>query len=66
MDEILEGLTEKVGLSKEQAEAVLAFLKENAPKLGELLGSDVIESVTDKLPGGLGGALGGLFGGGDD
>jgi hypothetical protein len=66
MDEILEGLISKVGLSKEQAEAVLAFLKENAPKLGELLGGDALEGVADKLPGGLGGALGGLLGGGDD
>ena len=66
MDEIIEGLIEKTGISKEQAEAVLTFLKENAPKVTELLGSDAAAGIAEKLPGGLGGALGGLLGGGDD
>lgn len=66
MDEIIEGLIAKVGLSKEQAEGVLEFLKENGPKVVELLGSGALAGVADKIPGGLGGALGGLLGGGDD
>jgi hypothetical protein len=66
MDEIIEGLIAKTGISKEQAEAVLTFLKENGPKVIELLGNDTVAGVADKLPGGLGGALGGLLGGGED
>lgn len=66
MDDIIEGLIAKTGISKEQAEAVMTFLKENGPKVIELLGSDGIAGVASKLPGGLGGALGGLLGGGQD
>jgi hypothetical protein len=59
MEELLSGLTEKVGLDKETAEKVIAFLKENAGKLPEMLGGDTMDAIKDKLPGGLGGLLGG-------
>ena len=49
MDEIIEGLIEKTGISKEQAEAVLTFLKENGPKVTELLGSDAVAGVAEGL-----------------
>lgn len=58
MDELINGLVEKVGINKEQAEGVISFLKENASKLPELMGGG-LEDLKDKLPG----ALGGLFGG---
>ncbi|MEM6995490.1 MAG: hypothetical protein AAF721_33580 [Myxococcota bacterium] len=48
----------KVGISEEQATQVIEFLKENADKVPELLGSDALASIKDKLPGGLGGLLG--------
>ncbi len=60
MDEMINGLVAKTGISKEQAEKVVAFLKENATKVPGWLGStDVGQSIKDKLPGGLGGMLGG-------
>ncbi len=59
MEEIIEGLMNKVGLSEEKAQEVIAFLKEHADKLPALLGSS---GIADKLPGGLGS----MFGGGDD
>ena len=51
MDELLNGLIEKVGLDKETAEKVIAFLKDNASEIPELLAKS---GVADKLPGGLG------------
>ncbi len=58
MEEIINGLMEKVGLDKEQAEGVIEYLKENASKLPELLGGG-LDDLKDKLPGALGGLLGG-------
>ena len=56
MDELIQGLMTKVGLSKEKAEQVAAFLSENASKLPEWLGkSDQLKELGKKLPGGLGG-----------
>lgn len=61
MDELLNGLIARVGLDKETAEKVIAFLKENASELPQMLAkSGLQEKITSKLPGGLGG----LFGGG--
>ncbi|MCA9634528.1 MAG: hypothetical protein KC420_00650 [Myxococcales bacterium] len=61
MDEIINGLITKVGLDKETAEKVIAFLKEHADDLPGLLAkSGLQDKITSKLPGGLGG----LFGGG--
>ncbi len=55
MDEMVQQLVQKVGLDEEKAAAVVAFLKENVGKIPEWLGgSDMLESLKDKLPGGLG------------
>lgn len=51
MDELISGLTEKVGLDKETAEKVVAFLKENASEVPGWLAK---AGIADKLPGGLG------------
>lgn len=55
MEEMIQQLVQKVGLDEEKAAQVVEFLKENAAKIPEWLGgSDVLESLKDKLPGGLG------------
>jgi len=51
MDDLIEGLTEKVGIDKETAEKVVAFLKEHASEIPALLAK---AGLADKLPGGLG------------
>ncbi len=51
MDDIIEGLTEKVGIDKETAEKVVAFLKDHADEIPALLAK---AGLADKLPGGLG------------
>lgn len=53
MDQLIQGLTAKVGLSKEQADQVVAFLKEHADQVPGWLGLD-LGALKDKLPGGLG------------
>ena len=63
MDAIINGLIEKVGLDKETAEQVIAFLKEHADQLPALLAQTGLEdkipdAIKDKIPGGLGGLLG--------
>lgn len=56
MEEMIEGLMSKVGLSKEKAEQVVEFVKDNASKLPEWLGkSDMVKDIAGKIPG-----LGGL------
>ena len=53
--ELLEGLMSKVGLSREKAEEVIAFLKENASKLPELVNNnETLSGLAAKRPGGLG------------
>ena len=59
MDKLLDELTAKVGLDREAAEKVVQFLKDNAHRLPELLGSDAAKGLLNKLPGGLGGIFGG-------
>lgn len=59
MDELIRGLIDKVGLNKDMAEKVVAFLKENADDVPKWLASS---GISQALPGGLGNALGGLFG----
>ena len=62
MEELISGLVQKVGLSREKAEQVADFLARNADKVPEWLGqSDMVKEYAGKLPGGLGG----MFGGGD-
>ena len=60
MDDLIQGLISKVGLDKDTAEKVIAYLKENAGDLPAMLAKS---GVADKLPGGIGKSLGGLFGG---
>lgn len=56
MEEMIEGLMTKCGLSKEKAEKVVDFLQENASKVPEWLGkSDALKNLGKKLPGPLGG-----------
>ena len=55
MDKLLDELTSEVGLDRGTAEKVVQFLKDNAHRLPELLGSDAAKGLMDKLPGGLGG-----------
>jgi hypothetical protein len=52
-------LTAEVGLDRATAEKVAQFLKDNAHRLPELLGSDAAEGVIDRQLGGLGGIFGG-------
>jgi|GEM_PF-1479593 len=62
--ELLEGLMSKVGLSKEKAQEVIAFLKENASKIPEWVNeNETLSNIAQKLPGGLGDKL---FGKKDD
>lgn len=56
MQEMISGLMAKVGLSKEQAEKVQAFLLENASSVTEWLGkSGKLKDIAGKLPGFPGG-----------
>lgn len=49
---MIEGLVSKVGLSREKAEQVVQFMKENASRLPEWLGqSDLGKKVAGKIPG---------------
>jgi hypothetical protein len=56
MDEFINQIVSKTGISREQAEKVLNFLKENADQLPKWIGQ---AGIADKLPGGLGGLFGG-------
>lgn len=56
MEEMIEGLMSKVGLSKEKAEQVVEFVKDNASKLPEWLGkSDMVKDIAGRI--GLGGLV---------
>ncbi|MFO0634682.1 MAG: hypothetical protein U0168_17705 [Nannocystaceae bacterium] len=55
MEEFVKELVAKVGLDEDKARQVVAFIQENASKIPEWIGgSDMLESLKDKLPGGLG------------
>lgn len=57
MDELISGLISKVGLDKATAEKVVGFLKENATKVPQWLGSsDAAKGIAEKV--GLGSLLG--------
>jgi hypothetical protein len=63
MEELINGLVTKVGLSKDMAQKVVAFLQEHADDVPKWLASaGVSESLAGRLPGGLGNALGGILG----
>lgn len=55
IDDLISMMAAKVGISEEQAKAVVAFLREHADEVPKLLGEDAMKSIKDKLPGGLGG-----------
>lgn len=59
MEDFINQMVSKTGISKEQAEKVIAFIKEHADELPKLIAQS---GIADKLPGGLGGMLGGLGG----
>ena len=54
MEELLNGLVEKVGLDKDTANKVIEFIKENADKVPGWLAES---GLKDKLPGGIGNLL---------
>jgi hypothetical protein len=56
MEDFVNQMVAKTGISKDQAEKVIAFLKEHANEVPKLLGQ---AGIADKLPGGLGGMFGG-------
>jgi hypothetical protein len=56
MEELVQGLMSKAGLSKEQAEKVFEFLQANASKVPGWLQSGAAKDLAKKVPG-----LGGLF-----
>jgi hypothetical protein len=59
MEEMINGLIQKTGISREQAQSVVQFLKDNAHKVPEWLGSsEAGKDLINKLPGGLGGLFG--------
>ncbi len=58
IEEFVSNMAQKVGISEEQARGVIEFLKENSDQVTNLLSSDAVEGIKDKLPGGLGGLLG--------
>ena len=58
MEEMIAGLMAKVGIDRATAEKVFAFLKDNAEKVPEWIGSnETAKAIVSKVPG-----LGGLFG----
>lgn len=56
MEEMIQGLVTKCGLSEEQAKTVYDYLVENGPQVTQWLSdSGMKDKIKDKLPGGLGG-----------
>ncbi len=51
IEDFIAQMAEKVGISEEQAKQVIDFLKENADKVPELLGSDMVDNIKEKLGG---------------
>ncbi|HRI44677.1 MAG TPA: hypothetical protein PLL78_10740 [Fimbriimonadaceae bacterium] len=62
MQEFIDQLVAKVGLDKETAAKVVAFVQEHAADIPKWIGQS---GFADKLPGGIGDALSGLMGGDD-
>ncbi len=59
MEEFINGLVEKTGISKEQAEKVIDFLKEHAEDIPKMIGqNEFLHGLAEKLPGGIGEKLG--------
>jgi ABC-type proline/glycine betaine transport system substrate-binding protein len=52
MEQMIDGLMSKVGLSREKAEQVVQFMKDNASRLPEWLSkSETARNLASKLPG---------------
>ena len=58
MEELVNKMVEKVGISRETAEKVVAFLKEHAAEVPKWLQSDAAQDLLNKVRGGLGGLFG--------
>ena len=58
MDEFVAKMSEKVGIDKDIAKKVIAFLQEHADEALPLIQKS---GVLDKLPGGVGDKIGKLF-----
>ena len=58
MEEFVAKMSEKVGIDKDTAKKVIAFLQEHADEALPLIQKS---GALDKLPGGLGKKLGDLF-----
>jgi len=54
MEDFIEKITAKVGISEDQAKQVYEFLQDHAHKVPEWLDSESVQQIKDKLPGGLG------------
>lgn len=63
MEQFIEGLTDKVGLDRDQAERVVQFVKEHWSEIPQWLGAS---GILDRLPGGLGDRLEGMLHIGDN
>lgn len=57
-DALISQIAAKVGISEEQAKQVVDFLVEHKDDIIKMLGSDTVENLKSKIPGGLGGLLG--------
>ena len=62
MEEFINGLTEKVGLNRDQAQRVVEFVQEHLSDIPKWLGSS---GLMDKLPGSIGDRLEGMIPGGN-
>lgn len=51
IEQFIAQMAEKVGISEEQAKQVIEFLKENSDKIPEILGSDMVGDIKNKLGG---------------
>lgn len=60
MEQLINGLVEKVGIDRGTAEKVADFIKDHASDIPSWIASS---GLADKLPGGLGDQLTGLLGG---
>jgi len=59
LEEFINGLIEKTGISKEQATQVIEFIKDHASELPKLIGENqFLSGLADKLPEGIADRIG--------
>ena len=58
MEELINQLVDRVGIDRETAEQVVAFLQEHAADLPRWLQSDAAQDFLNRAKGGLGGLFG--------